>query len=183
MRVARGVPLAGRLPTVRTATPRAGSSFGDPKTYRSVQAVFSPDLEPAFRWLSALALLAIGGVALAVYSFGLRRFRLRPVGQLLGPTLALFGTAGAILVGWDISRSPTVAVLDDYAIFGADTVRATELRRAFLEPVTATRLGGQGEVAELAVVEFDDGRRLVFGPDEYDTRGLVEALRVMGGSE
>lgn len=144
-----------------------------------MQAVFAPDLEPAFRWLSVLSLLALAGIALAVYSYGKRRFRLRPLGQLLGPLLVLFAGGGAGFVAWDISRMPTVAVRDHYAIIAADTIRPTDIRKAYLEPVSVGNNRGQATIHELGVIEFADGHQQLFGSEEYDTRGLVEALRVM----
>ena len=147
-----------------------------------MQDVFAPDLQSAFRWLSLLVLLAVAGFGVSLYSYGKRRFRLRVLGQMLGPLVALSCTAGAAFVAWDMSRTPTIAIVDDYALFGRDTVLASDIRKAYLEPVSTRNMIGQADVQEIAVVEFADGSPRIFGPGEYDTRALVEALRQLMAS-
>ncbi len=148
-----------------------------------LQELFAPDLESSFRWLSLLAMVGTAGAIIAVLSYSKRRFRLRPVGQMMGPLLALVGLGGAAFIISDVLAMPSVAVYDTFAVIQADTIPASQFRKAYLEPVSVNSYLGQSVVKDLAIVEFADGRQQIFGADEYDTRRLVEALRKMMGQQ
>ncbi len=146
-----------------------------------MEAVFVPDLSVEYRWMSLCCIAGLAGVALAVFSFRQNTFRLRAVGQLLGPLLALAGLAGGGLIVADMAMTPTVVVADDYLLLGNDSIPQAEVKSAFLKSVNETNRINQSDQRDVAIVTFADDRVKVFSDKQYEVGELVRAVREMLG--
>ncbi len=142
-----------------------------------MKEVFLPDLSASFRWLSLCFTFGIAGLIVAALALRRRSFPIRQVSQMLGGLVALvcLGGAGAIL--WDILRTPSVCVTEEYVILGNDTIPSARIERSYLEDVSEYNLMGEPAVRQVAILELEGGRVQLFGAEEFDVEGLIRALR------
>ncbi len=144
-----------------------------------MEEVFVPQIASSYRWLSAVVVLSIGA---AIWTFRAYRgptTRNSKLGQLLGPLFLLFGLCSTGMLALDLTKSPIIVVAPTYAIIASDTFFAQDISKVYLEPVSVSGAVGQGGTEDLGIIEFADGTQLVLAADEYDTRGVVEALRTL----
>lgn len=145
-----------------------------------MEEVFVPQLTASFRWLTLCLIAALAGL---LFYLGIGRtpgHRLRAIGQLVGPLVALVGVAGAGLVAWDMARSPTIVVADDYLIVGRDTLAASRVTKAFIETVSDRGIVGPPATSDIGVVEFGPGEpALLLSAHQYDVRGVIGSVRRM----
>jgi len=142
-----------------------------------MEEVFVPNLMASYRWLSLCLIALLGGSVLAVMAYRRKDFPSRVAAQLLGALFALFGLLGGVMIGWDMLRTPIIVVTDDYAVLGRDTLRAAEIDRAYIRPLSEGPMAGAQETVDLGIVEYTDGSMSLFSQKNYDVKGLIGALR------
>ncbi len=144
-----------------------------------MEEVFVPQLAASYRWLSLAAIVAVVAAVWTLTAFRGPTTRNSKLGQTLGPLFLLFAISSVVMVALDLTRSPIIVVAPTYAIIANDTVVASALKRVYLEPVAVSGLAGSTRNEELAIIEYANGSQLILAADEYDTRAVVEAMRVL----
>lgn len=139
--------------------------------------VFIPELKPLYRLISLTSIVTLAGIAFFILGYKSKFGRLNPLATMGGGLLTVFGLVTTIVLYWNLVRTPTIAVSENFILIGRDTLYTTQIDKVYLQQTGQTNLMRQTENHLIGIIKTKDGKQYLYSDQDYDIKKMIGTIK------